>query len=94
MKKASRILVVGLAAWMLVVSGLVLALTWKTLAHRAVIAMAWGLIVLWIGGGGLAMWRWRDFWCRLAARVRLPWQVKFVLGCTALALIEASCAAS
>ena len=50
--------------------------------------MAWGLILLWIGGGGLIMWHWRDPWDRLAAKVRLPWMLKFVLGCTALALIE------
>jgi hypothetical protein len=73
---------------MLVVSGLVLAVSWRNPAHRAVIGMAWGLIVLWIGCCGLAMWRWREGLCRLAARVRLPWQVKFVLGCTTLALTE------
>lgn len=73
---------------MLAVSGLVLAVSWRNPTHRAVIGMAWGLIVLWIGGGGFVMWRWREVWCRWAARVRLPWQVKFVLGCTALALTE------
>lgn len=88
MKKGPRILVVSLAVWMLAVSALLLALNWKQPAHRAVIGMAWGLIVLWIGGCGLVMWRWREVWCRLAARVRLPWQVKFVLGCTTLALTE------
>lgn len=88
MKKGSRILVVSLAAWMLAVSSLLLALNWKNPAHRAVISMACGLIVLWVGGCGLVMWRWREVWCRLAARVRLPWQVKFVLGCTTLALVE------
>jgi hypothetical protein len=34
------------------------------------------------------MWRWRDLWCRLVERVRLPWMLKFVLGCTTLALVE------
>ena len=87
-KKGPRILVLSLAAWMVVVSGVVLAATWANPVHRAVLGMAWGLIVLWIGGCGLAMWRWRDLWCRLAARVRLPWGMKFVLGCTILALVE------
>jgi hypothetical protein len=32
---------------MLAVSGLVLAVSWKNPAHRAVIGMAWGLILLW-----------------------------------------------
>lgn len=84
MKKGSRILVVSLAVWMLAVSTILLALNWKHPAHRAVIGMACGLIVLWVGGCGLVMWRWREVWCRLAACVRLPWQLKFVLGCTTL----------
>lgn len=73
---------------MLAVSGLVLVATWQRAEHRAVIGMAWGLILLWIGGCGVAMWYWRELLCRLAAQVRLPWQVKFVVGCTALALTE------
>ncbi len=73
---------------MLAVSGLVLVATWQRAEHRAVIGMAWGLIVFWIGGCGLAMWYWRELLCRLAAQVHLPWQVKFVVGCTALALTE------
>jgi hypothetical protein len=88
MKQLPRGIVLCLAVWMLAVSGLVLVATWQRPEHRAVIGMAWGLILLWIGGCGLAMWHWRDFWCQLVARVNLPWQVKFVLGCTALALTE------
>jgi hypothetical protein len=87
-RKGSLILVLSLAAGMLLVSGLVLALTWTNPVHRAVIGMAWGLIVLWVGGCGLTMWRWRGLWRRLAARVRLPWGLKFVLGCVMLALVE------
>ncbi len=83
-----RVVVIALAIWMVFVSGAVLAVTWRNPVHRAVIGMAWGLIVLWIGGCGLAMWRWRHLWCGLAARVRLPWMLKFVLGCTLLALTE------
>ena len=84
----ARRFIVALAVWLVFVSGLVLALNWSKPAPRAMLFMAWGLILLWIGGCGLAMWRWRELWCRLAARVRLPWMVKFVLGCVALALLE------
>jgi hypothetical protein len=77
-----------MAAWMVLVSSVVLAVTWRNPVQRAVIGMAWGLILLWIGGCGLAMWRLRDLGCRLAAGLRLPWMLKFVLGCTALALVE------
>ncbi len=85
-----RIFVVFLASWMVVVTGLVLAVSWKNHPQRAVLLMAWGLILLWIAGCGLAMFHWRDFWCRLSNKVRLPWGVKFVLGCTFLACLEES----
>ncbi len=83
-----RRFVVALAAWLAVVSSLVLALNWSKRGPRAMVLMAWGLILLWIGGCGLSMWRWRDRWCRLADLVPLPWMLKFVLGCIALALLE------
>ncbi len=83
-----RRFVVALACWLVLVSGLVLALNWAKPASRAVILMAWGLILLWIGVCGLGMWRWRERWCQLASRVRLPWMIKFFLGCVALALLE------
>ena len=83
-----RIFIIVLAAWMVLVSGFVLAVVWRNPIQRAVILMAWGLIALWIGGCGLAMWRWCDLLCRLAGRVRLHWMLKFVLGCTMLALTE------
>jgi hypothetical protein len=84
----ARRFIVALASWLVLVSGLVLLLNWGKPAPRAMILMAWGLIGLWIGGCGLAMWRWRELWCRLADRAPLPWMVKFVLGCVALALLE------
>jgi hypothetical protein len=87
-RKGATILVSSLAAWMLLVSGAVLAIGWTSPLHRAVIGMAWGLILLWVGVCGLTMWRWRELWRRLAARVPLPWGLKFVLGCTILALVE------
>ncbi len=83
-----KVFVVALATWLALVSGFVLLANWRKPVSRAVVGMGWGLILLWIGGCGLAMWRWRDFWSRLAARTRLPWGLKFVLGCTALAATE------
>ncbi|MHB9007758.1 MAG: hypothetical protein ACYDC1_12585 [Limisphaerales bacterium] len=83
-----RWFVIGLAIWLALTCGLVLVAVWNNPFHRAMLGMGWGLIVLWIGGGGLAMWYWRDFWCGLAGRVGLPWGLKFILGCTGLALLE------
>jgi hypothetical protein len=87
-RKWRRVFVIVLAAWLTLVSGVVLALSWRNPVPRATIGMGWGLILFWIGGCGLTMWRWRDLSCRLAARLRLPWMLKFVLGCTGLALTE------
>jgi hypothetical protein len=86
--QARRAFIIVLAIWMALTSGLVLLISLENPVQRAVVGMAWGLILLWIGGCGLAMWRWRDLWCRLVASVRLPWMAKVVLGCTMLALGE------
>ena len=86
--RVHRRVVAFLAIWMVVVSGLVLGLVWSNPVQRAVVGMAWGLILLWIGGCGLAMWRWADGLNRAAARLPLGWGLKFVLGCTALACVE------
>jgi hypothetical protein len=83
-----RRVVMLLAIWMVVVCSLVLGLSWRNPNHRAVLGMAWGLILLWIGGCGLIMWRWAGDLNRIAARLPLPWGLKFVLGCTALACLE------
>ena len=83
-----RRIVVFLAIWTAAVSGLVLAVLWQHPVQRLVIEMAWGLILLWIGGCGLAMWRWKDPLSRAATRVPLPWGLKFVLGSILLACTE------
>ncbi len=87
-RKRQRLVVLGLALWMAVVSGLILIALWPKPVHRAVLLMAWGLILLWIAGCGLTMWRWRGLWNRLAMKAPMPWMLRFVLGCTFLALLE------
>lgn len=77
-----------LALWMLTASAIVLALAWCHPVKRAVVGMAWGLIFLWVGVGGLAQRRWANVLSRAVGRLPLPWGVKFVLGCTALACVE------
>jgi hypothetical protein len=73
---------------MLLVCGALLAGVWNRPSHRAVIAMTWGVILVWVAGGGGIQWHWRDFWLGLADRVRMPWGVKFVLGAIVMALVE------
>jgi hypothetical protein len=55
---------------------------------RAVILMGATLAVVWIGFFGTLMWVNRDRVRSLVSRVPGPWQVKFVVFCTLLALIE------
>jgi hypothetical protein len=83
-----RRIIIFLSLWTAVASGLVLLAVWKNPIHRAVLGMAWGLILIWVGGCGLLMWRLRDQINQAARRVNLPWGLKFVLGSTLLACIE------
>src|SRR5579862_2709705 len=83
-----RAFVLGLLAIVFLISTFILVATWHQPHRRAVIAMAWGLILLWIIGCGFVMWRWRDLGCGLAARTPLPWPVKFIVGCILLAMLE------
>lgn len=77
-----------LATWMLAISTLVLIASWQTAHHRAVIGMAWGLILLWIGGCGFIMWHWREVLAGGLRRFPGPWWLRFIGACTLLALIE------
>jgi len=86
--RRQRFFVAGLFVLVVLTSSLVTIATWRAPHHRAVIGMAWGLIGFWIVGCGFIMWRWRSLWCRLAALVRLPWFIKFILGCILLAMLE------
>jgi hypothetical protein len=77
-----------LAGWLLISTGLVTVAVWAKPNHRAVLAMAWGLIALWIMAGGSLMYAFRD---QVRARFqasRLDWRIQFVLFATLLALIE------
>jgi len=59
-----------------------------TVHEKAVIKMALGLILIWIIIGGALMYRFREEISDLVRRFPLPWQVKFPLFCTILALLE------
>ncbi len=86
--KRRRRVIAFLAGWTLVVPTAVLMATWAHPPQRAVIGMAWGLILLWIVGCGSVMWRWRATWAARLKRVPGPWWLKFVLACILLALVE------
>jgi hypothetical protein len=56
--------------------------------QKAMIKMALGLILIWIIFGGSVMYRFRDQIRNLVLRIPFPWQIKFFLFCTLLALLE------
>ncbi len=56
--------------------------------EKAVLKMAWGLILVWIVLCGSLMYQLRDQISDLVQRIPLPWQVKFPIFCTILALLE------
>lgn len=79
-----------LAAWTLLASTLmfVAAALFMPPNGRAVIFMATGLAVIWIGIGGVEMWKMRERVQAFVQRLPLPNAVVFALFCTALALLE------
>jgi len=56
--------------------------------EKAIIKMAWGLILIWIILIGSLMYRFRDAISALVQRIPLPWQVTFPVFCTILAFLE------
>ncbi len=88
MKNGRAILVKALAVWLLLTTSAVTALNWKNPKMRAVMCMGWGLILLWIGVGGLLMYHFREPIRAVVLNIRLRWQWKFILFATVLALTE------
>lgn len=86
--RAARNTVCVLIVWMVVVTGLVTVATFGNPVARAIMGMAWGLMLLWLGVCGLAMRRWRRQLCAWMQRIPLPWGARFVALCTLLALVE------
>ncbi len=86
--RRKQVFVAVLLGIVVLVSTFLAIIVWGEPRQRAVLGMAWGLIIFWIVGAGFAMWRWRPFWLRLASKGGLPWFLKFTLGCVLLAMAE------
>jgi len=87
-KNYQAMFVKGLAIWLAISSAAVTAITWQNHKIRAVVGMAWGLIVLWVFVCGSLMHRFRRPICAAVSRVRWDWRLKFILFCTVLAMTE------
>jgi hypothetical protein len=77
-----------LAVYGLVTSALVFLLVWPNPIQRAVLCMAWGLILFWCIGGGLIALIWKNRIRSYVQGIKLNWAVTFVLFCTGMALLE------
>jgi hypothetical protein len=87
-QRAQTLFVAALASWLLVTMSLVTIVTWSHPHLRATIAMAWGLIILWVLIGGTLMRCFRDRIRSAVQAVKVDWRLKFILFATALILIE------
>ncbi|MCW5935444.1 MAG: hypothetical protein KIT45_14280 [Fimbriimonadia bacterium] len=83
-----RLIMRAAFVWAFLTLSLVGALTLEKPISRAVIGMAWGLLLLWCVLGGWLMFRFKERVRDWAARQPMRWQLLFVLMCTVLALTE------
>jgi hypothetical protein len=84
----SRLFVLFLLAYTLVLLSALWFFTRSNPAENAVISMAAGLVILWVGGiGGLAYWQ-RNRIRQLVLGLPGGWQIKFILFATLMALLE------
>src|SRR5271157_3020722 len=77
-----------LAVYLTVTSTLVYILTRANRIVHAEVSMGIGLILTWVILGGAMMYLFKDRIKVWILRIPLPWAVKFVLFCTALAMLE------
>ncbi|MBN1127259.1 MAG: hypothetical protein JXA82_19820 [Sedimentisphaerales bacterium] len=83
-----RNLLILLGLYGLSVTSLVTVAVWKNPIHRAILLMAWGLILFWCILGGLLSMLLRHRIRVLVKKIPLAWQLKFILFCTLMALLE------
>ena len=77
-----------LGIWVLFSTSVVTVVTMGNATARAVIGMAWGLLILWVMVCGGLMYRFREPLRNWMENIRLQWQIKFVILAVALALLE------
>ena len=87
MNKA-RVFIILLVIWLVLSSLFVTVAVWNSRVGRAVLSMAWGLVILWIFVCGSLMYFNRDKIKAVVLKIPLGWRTKFVLFCILLALIE------
>ena len=88
MYSSKRIFIIFLGVWLLLSTLVVTFFALGNQMFRAVMGMAWGVIIFWIIICGGLMYRFREPIRNLVLKIFLHWQIKFVLFVTLLALLE------
>ncbi|MHC4461342.1 MAG: hypothetical protein ACYS30_07885 [Planctomycetota bacterium] len=83
-----RAVLILLAVYGICITTLVTVAVWSNPVQRAVLCMAWGLIVFWCFGGGIISRCFRTRTSNAVSRIPLNWKIKFILFATVMALIE------
>lgn len=83
-----RVILTLLAVYGICITVIVTIAVWSNPIHRAVLCMAWGLIVFWCFGAGLISVYFRSPISNAVSRIPLNWKFRFVLFATVMALIE------
>lgn len=83
-----HIFVIFLGAWLLFSTFVITLLFLENSLGRAAIGMTWEVIIFWIVICGGLMYRFREPIRNAVLKIQLPWQLKFVLFVTLLALLE------
>jgi hypothetical protein len=74
--------------WLIVSTSLNTVIFWWNPKARAALGMVWGVIICWILICGSLMYYFREPIRKIVLKIGLPWQIKFVLFVTLLALLE------
>jgi hypothetical protein len=88
MKRIKALVITLLAASLLINSAVATAHVIHSRIGRAVMGMAWGLVIFWIVIGGSLMYAYRDSIRERVLKIPLDWRLKFFLFGTLLALLE------
>ncbi len=92
MRDNRRLLIIFLGTWLLISTFAIAAITFENPALRAASMMELGVIIFWVIICGGLMYHFREPIRRATLDIRLPYQLKFVIFATLLALIEESIA--
>ena len=88
MRNLKRLFIILLGTWLLLSTSAITLFVLNNPPARAAVAMIWGVIIFWVLICGAVMYRFRKAIQGVVLKIRLQWQIKFVVFATLLALLE------